>query len=87
MTVRGSCSCYGHADECVAHRPEDELVEGMIHGTCKCKHNTRGNNCEWCLDNYNDAPWKPTIGKIKNELSGELFFVFCRCSATNAINC
>ena len=39
----------------------------MIHGTCKCKHNTMGKNCEFCLDNHNDAPWKPAIGKIKNE--------------------
>ena len=29
MTIRGSCSCYGHADECVAAREEDKDVEGM----------------------------------------------------------
>ena len=29
MTIRGSCACYGHADECVADRPEDENVEGI----------------------------------------------------------
>ena len=28
MTIRGSCSCYGHADECVAAREEDKDVEG-----------------------------------------------------------
>ena len=67
MTVRGSCSCYGHADECVAAREEDKNVEGMVHGTCLCMHNTKGNNCEYCMDSYNDAPWMPAIGKTKNE--------------------
>ena len=46
----------------------------MIHGTCKCKHNTMGKNCEFCLDNHNDAPWKPAIGKIKNECKSKYLF-------------
>ena len=41
MVVRGSCSCYGHASECVPARPEHENIPGMVHGTCKCEHNTK----------------------------------------------
>ena len=41
MVVRGSCSCYGHASECVWEREEHKDIPGMVHGTCKCEHNTK----------------------------------------------
>ena len=67
MTVRGSCSCYGHADVCLPDQPEDADIPGMIHGKCDCKHNTRGANCELCLEDHNDVPWMPATGNKKNE--------------------
>ena len=27
----------------------------------------RGNNCEHCMDFYQDVPWNPATGKLKNE--------------------
>ena len=67
MTVRGSCSCYGHASSCQPFIPEHEKIEGMVHGTCKCEHNTMGNNCEYCQPLYNELPWKPAKGVEMNE--------------------
>jgi len=67
MIVRGSCSCYGHAQRCLPERDEHKDILGMVHGTCECSHNTKGNNCEQCLDFYHDMPWNPAKGKQKNE--------------------
>ncbi len=71
MTVRGSCSCYGHAERCLPEREEDEDIFGMVHGKCECQHYTKGNNCEYCLDDYNDVPWQPATGKKRNECKSE----------------
>jgi len=65
MIVRGSCSCYGHASQCLPAEGEQDIPD-MIHGQCNCAHNTQGNNCEKCMDFYNDLPWKPAIGKATN---------------------
>lgn len=65
MTVRGSCSCYGHASECLP-MPGVNATINMVHGRCLCKHNTRGLNCEYCEDLYNDLPWQPAVGKTSN---------------------
>ena len=72
MTVRGSCSCYGHADSCKPAKPEHANIEGMVHGLCECEHNTMGNNCELCKPLYNDLQWKPATGKNKNECKSKL---------------
>ncbi|XP_030383466.1 laminin subunit beta-1 [Scaptodrosophila lebanonensis] len=67
MVVRGSCSCYGHASQCL---PLDNSVVtndyDMVHGRCECTHNTKGLNCESCEDFFNDMPWKPAFGKQTN---------------------
>ena len=73
MTVRGSCSCYGHADSCKPETPEHAKIEGMVHGLCECEHNTMGNNCELCKPLYNDLQWAPATGKNKNECKSKLF--------------
>lgn len=65
MTVRGSCSCYGHASRCLP-LPGVESKTDMVHGRCECTHNTKGLNCELCEDFFNDLPWKPAIGKTPN---------------------
>ncbi|XP_069101491.1 laminin subunit beta-1-like [Argopecten irradians] len=58
MTVRGSCSCYGHASNCVPV-PGYNNHSGMVHGQCECTHNTMGRNCELCKTGYKDVPWQP----------------------------
>ncbi len=72
MTVRGSCSCYGHAERCLPEKEEHKDIFGMIHGKCDCTHNTMGNNCEYCLPDYNDVPWRPATGKKKNECKSKI---------------
>ena len=67
MVVRGSCSCYGHAARCIPEKEEHKDIPGMVHGKCECDHNTKGNNCEHCMDFYQDVPWNPATGKLKNE--------------------
>jgi laminin beta 1 len=75
MTIRGSCSCYGHADMCLPEKEEHTHNQEMVHGICDCTHNTRGNNCEYCLDDHNDIPWGPATGKKSNECKSKSVFL------------
>jgi hypothetical protein len=53
----GSCLCNGHASKCkMIDSIQYDLrnIDKMVHGKCECKHNTQGDNCEYCMDLYND---------------------------------
>lgn len=58
LIIRGSCSCYGHAQSCVPLGGEPQ-VPNMIYGKCDCMHNTEGENCNRCKPLYNDLEWQP----------------------------
>lgn len=68
MTVRGSCSCYGHASRCTPLHPEitGTIPRDMVHGKCECAHRTTGFNCDKCQDFYNDLPWRPARERQPN---------------------
>ncbi|OQR67015.1 laminin subunit beta-2-like, partial [Tropilaelaps mercedesae] len=58
LIIRGSCSCYGHAQECTPLGGEPH-VPYMVYGKCNCMHNTEGANCNRCKPLYNDLKWEP----------------------------
>ncbi|VDN04221.1 unnamed protein product [Thelazia callipaeda] len=71
LVIRGSCSCYGHAQRCIpidsSARISIPYRADMVHGRCECTHNTKGLNCEQCMDFFNDLPWRPAIGDDSHE--------------------
>lgn len=80
MVVRGSCSCYGHASQCLPLDGTETTEPDMVHGRCQCTHNTKGFNCESCEDFFNDFPWKPAFGKQTNACKK------CECN-DHAVSC
>lgn len=80
MVVRGSCSCYGHASQCLPLDGTEATEPDMVHGRCQCTHNTKGFNCESCEDFFNDLPWKPAFGKQTNACKK------CECN-DHAVSC
>lgn len=57
IKVYGSCFCNGHASRCKPIRSvqyDKEHVGSMFHAVCQCEHFSTGDNCERCLDMFND---------------------------------
>uniref|UniRef100_A0A915IQY8 Uncharacterized protein n=1 Tax=Romanomermis culicivorax TaxID=13658 RepID=A0A915IQY8_ROMCU len=79
MIVRGSCSCYGHAEHCIPFEGDGvsfvtNTRADMVHGRCQCTHHTKGMNCKECEDFYNDVPWRPAVDREINACKP------CQCS-------
>lgn len=49
LAVVGRFQCNGHA-------------ASITNMACNCEHNTKGINCEQCLDLFNDIPWERNDG-------------------------
>ncbi|EDO39502.1 predicted protein [Nematostella vectensis] len=79
LVIRGSCSCYGHAEQCLPE-PGQPTTPGMVYGRCNCTHNTTGKNCERCQDGYFDVPWRPADADNPNECRK------CNCNG-HAVKC
>ena len=57
IKLYGSCLCHGHASRCSeinGVQYDREFIGSVSHGRCECEHNTAGENCQQCLDLYND---------------------------------
>jgi len=51
LIVGGRCQCNGHSNVCI---PDDKTGGTM----CLCQHGTDGPNCESCLQDHWDRPWR-----------------------------
>jgi len=69
IKLYGSCLCHGHSSKCETIPGisfDLENVAKMSHGKCKCEHFTSGENCERCLDLFNDRFLKKLLGINQN---------------------
>ncbi|KAM6954403.1 netrin-G2 [Aplochiton taeniatus] len=68
----GNCECYGHSNRC-------SYIDFINVVTCvSCKHNTRGQNCQFCrLGYYRNASL---------ELDDENVCIECNCSQQGSLN-
>ena len=65
------CQCNGHATHCVEvpddEVPDDEQRISKTKMKCICQHGTDGPNCEYCLADHWDRPWKRATTENANE--------------------
>ena len=59
------CQCNGHANQCIKVEEEDSNYSTTM--KCLCKHGTDGPNCEKCLDDHWDMPWRRATQENANE--------------------
>jgi hypothetical protein len=77
------CQCNGHATHCLERKSTDDeeispLAETMSSTTmiCLCQHGTDGPNCETCLPDHWDRPWRRATSQKANECKGEFHYMF-----------
>ena len=57
IKLYGSCLCNGHASKCTTFKNiqyDFEHLNRISPPLCLCDHYTTGENCERCMDLYND---------------------------------
>lgn len=60
------CQCNGHAPYCVEGTGEEAGVP-TTNMVCLCQHGTDGPNCETCLPDHWDRPWRRATSQNANE--------------------
>uniref|UniRef100_A0A0K2SX80 Laminin subunit gamma-1 n=1 Tax=Lepeophtheirus salmonis TaxID=72036 RepID=A0A0K2SX80_LEPSM len=63
FTVGGRCQCNGHATHCI-NTIEDDPQSPTV---CLCQHQTEGPNCDSCLPDHWDRPWRRATSDNANE--------------------
>ena len=61
------CQCNGHATHCIEGNGGEEGVGSTTTMVCLCQHGTDGPNCEHCLPDHWDRPWRRATSQIANE--------------------
>ncbi|XP_010875456.2 netrin-G2 isoform X3 [Esox lucius] len=68
----GNCECYGHSNRC-------SYIDFINIVTCvSCKHNTRGQNCQYCRLGY--------FRNISAELDDENVCIECNCNQLGSLH-
>ena len=73
LYIRGSCSCFGHGNQCIPNEDE-QVIEGKVYSKCNCVHNTEGPNCEMCKPSHSNVMWKPADINHHNPCHSKLDF-------------
>jgi hypothetical protein len=67
MTCSPRCQCNGHATHCIESEDGDSNTD-MV---CLCQHGTDGPNCERCLPDHWDVPWRRATSQRAHECKRE----------------
>lgn len=63
FTVGGRCQCNGHATHCIESNSDNSTTD-MV---CLCQHGTDGPNCDTCMPDHWDRPWRRATSQKANE--------------------
>ena len=64
------CQCNGHATHCAPTDDtddQDEMGNEITTMQCMCMHGTAGKNCETCLTDHWNRPWRRATSQQANE--------------------